>query len=191
MKRPMQKLALVIVAAVTLGFVVMIQSQPSDAANPQITQQHSDLQAAVVALALPTIKHVTVSGVHIDAATFEIHVECSEVYQVKAVYAVAVDPDNDLLIAYQQVFAVGDFGSEGFARDWEIGHASFNPSQDSLEGQEVLSRFQVPLPVTIPANGFLRVTGTVEATTDETDDVLNVGAMVETAQRADCTVDVF
>ena len=101
------------------------------------------------------------------------------------------DPDLSIDLIYRQVFAVMDFGPiQSFG---SFVFVPFDPAAgtDSFRGYELLSQLQMGWPIGMPADGTFFITGTVQSTADESDDVLEVVAIVDTAQAGTCDVTIL
>ena len=202
------------VVAVVFSFLVAVHAQPVpppgsiiariDALEQSVLNAIAALQTSVDDIetnlnAKLDIKHVTAGPVAIDFA-FDIRVQCSENFQVKAVYSSVDDPDNDIDIRYiappptstGAMRAVGNFDGT-IPKSWEILHAAFfDPAASRSESPyELLSQLDPERPIGIPGGGFLQIIGVVESTLDNTNDTLSVGAVVETSQTATCSVTII
>ena len=140
----------------------------------------------------PDIKQVTPVAVNIYSEMFEMRLWCSEAYLVKAVYAVVIDPDATIDIRWYDIWVDGDFAGEGSSRSWSIRHVDFDPSPSSSRiGHELLAQMNVDHPFGVGQAGMVRIMGDLQSTTDSSDDVLKVGAVVEIAQAATCTLTIL
>jgi len=182
-----------------LNAIAALQTSVDDLATQSDTLQTSVDDIETNLNAKLDIKHVTAGPVAIDFA-FDIRVQCSENFQVKAVYSSVDDPDNDIDIRYiappptstGAMRAVGNFDGT-IPKSWEILHAAFfDPAASRSESPyELLSQLDPERPIGIPGGGFLQIIGVAESTLDNTNDTLSVGAVVETSQTATCSVTII
>ena len=128
-----------------------------------------------------------------DALTrFQIDVICDKDFLVHALIATVNDPDSTIDIQYDDVNLVGSgFGFNQVPTSWFIKHVDLNPSSaESQKGFELLSQMEIERSVGVAANGKFTVFGDVTASTDESDDTIDLGAIVTTSQDAQCSVSI-
>ena len=121
---------------------------------------------------------------------FQISVECDKNFLVTSLIATVSDPDSTIDIRYVEAVLLGPgFGFNQVPTSWKIKHTDLDPSaSSSQQGFELLSQMEIEIPIGVAANGIFSVLGDVTASTDESNDTIDIGAVVTTSQDAQCSV---
>jgi hypothetical protein len=139
-----------------------------------------------------TIKYTNVENEPIDGS-FQVRTICDSDFIVHSILVTASDPDGDADIVYNNVRILANNGFTAAPFGWGVNHVDFDPTAgiSSLGGYELLSQMQVRQPVGASGDGSIDFFGTVQASSDTSDDTIRVGSVIETANTATCSIVVI